>query len=276
MTEEIRILEERHRRAEERLKELEELGIRDRISYLEKELENLFTSNQWLRRLENYEEELKKIEEDSKKVQQIIEDLKNRRGSLEGELSRLEKIIREREERILFLEKRISMKPSLEKSLKILRILEKNFFGKEGLLSRILTQIVVKRLEEEVNKALETFSTQFRVSIEEDFNISVRTQESSILGLNNLSGGERTILAIAFRIALAKTLLGRLPGLMILDEPTQNLDVKNKARLFEIVRDIAGILEQVIVVTHDEEIIEKADNIIRVRNVDGESRVEIT
>jgi exonuclease SbcC len=276
MTEEIRILEERHRRAEERLKELEELGIRDRISYLEKELENLFTSNQWLRRLENYEEELKKIEEDSKKVQQIIEDLKNRRGSLEGELSRLEKIIREREERILFLEKRISMKPSLEKSLKILRILEKNFFGKEGLLSRILTQIVVKRLEEEVNKALETFSTQFRVSIEEDFNISVRTQESSILGLNNLSGGERTILAIAFRIALAKTLLGRLPGLMILDEPTQNLDVKNKARLFEIVRDIAGILEQVIVVTHDEEIIEKADNIIRIRNVDGESRVEIT
>jgi DNA repair exonuclease SbcCD ATPase subunit len=75
-------------------------------------------------------------------------------------------------------------------------------------------------------------------------------------------------------VALAKTLLGRLPGLMILDEPTQNLDAENKARLFEMVREIAGLLEQVIVVTHDEEIIEKADNIVRVHNESGISVVE--
>jgi exonuclease SbcC len=82
------------------------------------------------------------------------------------------------------------------------------------------------------------------------------------------------MLAIAFRVALAKTLLGRLPGLMILDEPTQNLDAENKARLFEMVREIAGLLEQVIVVTHDEEIMEKADNIVRVHNESGISIVE--
>jgi exonuclease SbcC len=61
---------------------------------------------------------------------------------------------------------------------------------------------------------------------------------------------------------------------MILDEPTQNLDAENKARLFEMVREIAGLLEQVIVVTHDEEIIEKADNIVRVHNESGISVVE--
>jgi ATPase involved in DNA repair len=95
-----------------------------------------------------------------------------------------------------------------------------------------------------------------------------------LLGINSLSGGERTILAIAFRVALAKTLLGRLPGLMILDEPTQNLDAENKARLFEMVKEIAGMLEQVIVVTHDEEIIGRADNIVRVYNEGGVSVVE--
>ncbi|MEM0439278.1 MAG: AAA family ATPase, partial [Sulfolobales archaeon] len=72
---------------------------------------------------------------------------------------------------------------------------------------------------------------------------------------------------------LAKILLGRLPSIMILDEPTQNLDVENKSRLFDMIKEIAGSLDQVIVVTHDEEIIEKADKIIRVTIENGVSRV---
>jgi len=271
---ELGMLLERVEKAEKRVRELEGLGIRDRISSLKRELEDLIASNSWLKGVSDYSAELAKAEEEAREIQRLIEDLKKRKGSIEGELSRLEKIVREREEKISELERRISMKPSLERSLKILRILEKSIFGREGLLSQILTQIVARRLEEEVNKALETFSRQFRVSIERDFSIVIRSPGEALLGINSLSGGERTMLAIAFRVALAKTLLGRLPGLMILDEPTQNLDAENKARLFEMVREIAGLLEQVIVVTHDEEIIEKADNIVRVHNESGISVVE--
>jgi exonuclease SbcC len=271
---ELGMLLERVEKAEKRVRELEGLGIRDRISSLKRELEDLIASNSWLKGVSDYSAELAKAEEEVREIQRLIEDLKKRKGSIEGELSRLEKIVREREEKISELERRISMKPSLERSLKILRILEKSIFGREGLLSQILTQIVARRLEEEVNKALETFLRQFRVSIERDFSIVIRSPGEALLGINSLSGGERTMLAIAFRVALAKTLLGRLPGLMILDEPTQNLDAENKARLFEMVREIAGLLEQVIVVTHDEEIIEKADNIVRVHNESGISVVE--
>ncbi|MEM4971091.1 MAG: SMC family ATPase, partial [Sulfolobales archaeon] len=275
MAEELGSLLERIERAEKRVKELEDLRIRERISSLRRELEDLLSSSPWLKGVSEYRGELARAEAEAREIQRHIEDLKRRRGSIEGELSRLEKIVREREEKISELEKRISMKPSLEKSLKILRVLEKSFFGREGLLSQILTQIVARRLEEEVNRALEAFSRPFRVSIESDFNIAIRSHGGALLGLNSLSGGERTMLAIAFRIALAKTLLGRLPGVMILDEPTQNLDVENKARLFEMVREIAGMLEQVIVVTHDEEIIGRADNIVRVYNEGGVSVVDL-
>lgn len=265
---------ERRRVYEERLREIMGMYREQELRELRERVREIMAENPWLEELENYARAEKDLEDELRKIQSEIENLTREAGSKRGELARLEKIIAEREQEIGELEKRVSIRPSLERSLRVLRILEKNIFGRDGLLSQKLIGILISRLEEEVNKSLEAFSRSFRISIDRNFEIIVRTNGGSLLGINSLSGGERTMLAIAFRIALAKILLGRLPGVMILDEPTQNLDAENKARLFDIIKAIAGVMRQVIIVTHDEEIIQRADRVIRVYNENGVSRVE--
>ncbi|HWQ16412.1 MAG TPA: SMC family ATPase [Sulfolobales archaeon] len=270
---ELRRLIERRGVLEKRLRDARSLYDPSKLDSLRREVESIIKSNQWLGEGASYTALKASLEKERDKIQGEIEALRTRIGVIRGNIEMLEKSIREREQEIASIEEKIRKKPSIENALKILRILEKKILGGEGLIAQMLTQMVIKALEEEVNRSLETFSREFTVEIESDFNINIKAGSRGTLSINSLSGGERTMLAIAFRIALAKILLGRLPSIMILDEPTQNLDVENKSRLFDMIKEIAGSLDQVIVVTHDEEIIEKADKIIRVAIEDGVSRV---
>ncbi len=270
---EVRRLIERREVLEKRLRDARSLYDSSKLDSLRREVESIIKSNQWLRENTSYSALKASLERERDKIQGEIEALRTRIGVIRGNIEMLDKSIREREQEIASIEEKIRKKPSIENALKILRVLEKKILGGEGLIAQMLTQMVIKALEEEVNRSLETFSREFTVEIESDFNINIKAGSRGTLSINSLSGGERTMLAIAFRIALAKILLGRLPSIMILDEPTQNLDVENKSRLFDMIKEIAGSLDQVIVVTHDEEIIEKADKIIRVAIEDGVSRV---
>ena len=88
-----------------------------------------------------------------------------------------------------------------------------------------------------------------------------------------LSGGERVALAIAYRLAVARALGGRL-GVLIMDEPTVHLDEERKRELINIIRYglEATRLQQMIIVTHDHELEEAADHVIEVVNENGVSR----
>lgn len=69
---------------------------------------------------------------------------------------------------------------------------------------------------------------------------------------SQLSGGEQQ--RVAFARALAND-----PPLLLIDEPTGNLDVKTSQRIIEILRDLKANGKTVIVATHDERILELAD-----------------
>jgi biotin transport system ATP-binding protein len=70
--------------------------------------------------------------------------------------------------------------------------------------------------------------------------------------VHELSGGETQLGAIA-------SVLVTGPDLLILDEPTNQLDLKNRAL---IERTIAGLPEQVLVITHDLALIESFDRVL--------------
>ncbi len=219
---------------------------------------------------------LKRIRDDL--MNEII-DLRKRYDELNKRVSSLEGEIRSRERDLGIkkaeLEKLRDVEIERDKLDKIIKILEKlnDLFKKDGVIMRLLTSKLREALEKEVNRILREIGRGFRVSIEENFEISVIYGEDQKRPVENLSGGEKTMLSIAMRLALAKILTGRIPRFMILDEPTQNLDTDMRRMIFDIIKRIAGGMDQVIVVTHDEEIIEKADHLIRVVNEGGISRV---
>ena len=77
---------------------------------------------------------------------------------------------------------------------------------------------------------------------------------------NKLSGGEQQ------RVAIARALV-HSPALLLADEPTGNLDSANSDKVFELLLQFArdeGIA--VILVTHNPELAEKCDRILRMRD----------
>ncbi|MFI8709926.1 ABC transporter ATP-binding protein [Bacillus sp. NPDC077411] len=79
------------------------------------------------------------------------------------------------------------------------------------------------------------------------------------LKINQLSGGEQQ------RIAIARVLLKPFK-VILADEPTGNLDDKNKESIFKLLKSIQQSGKTVICASHDSDIHKYADTIIRLEN----------
>ncbi len=194
-------------------------------------------------------------------------------GRLEGEIDRVRAQIDEMKRDLERYLDRASKMPLYEKAYVVLERLADRVLGKDGLIARELISKLVSNLNDAVNSILYRLGRDFRVAIDEDFHLSIVIGGASY-DLRNLSGGEKTILAIALRLALARVVMGRVPSILILDEPTQNLDEENKRMIFNAIKEVSGRLDQVIVVTHDEEVEDIADHVLYVYKVGDQSRVE--
>ncbi|MCW6167268.1 MAG: AAA family ATPase [Thermoplasmatales archaeon] len=89
-----------------------------------------------------------------------------------------------------------------------------------------------------------------------------------------LSGGERTSLALAFRLALGKVVrtLGSLRlDTLILDEPTDGFSPEQVVRMGDLLEDLN--LAQVVLVSHEFELSSVADRVFETRKKDGVSSI---
>ena len=118
-------------------------------------------------------------------------------------------------------------------------------------------------IERYANIVLKGMGLDLRLSISTDFDILIWSPLGEI-DIRNVSGGEKTAIATALRMALAYAILGRMPGFFILDEPTAHLDAERRRTLFDLIKRISEKLPQVIVVTHDIEVVDIADNVLEV------------
>ncbi len=274
----INELEEKARSLQESLKEKEEkLSIYLENKSLRKMVENVKSKLSIKRKeLETIEEKLLELS----KFKEMEMDLKKKLSELEQEYSLYLTELKELEgkrkalrEKSIFLEKE---KSYLEE--KITEI-EKSERKKEKLEKLIYT---LKNLREEIRKIreivrdrfLDSFGEEFvkwfrqlrkdseySVSIGKDYEPIIYDYEGKEVSLRNLSGGEKTSVALAYRLALssvASELLGmQTLGLFILDEPTTGLDSDDIKNLVEVIQNLK--LPQCIIVTHSRELKEAAD-----------------
>lgn len=110
-------------------------------------------------------------------------------------------------------------------------------------------------------------------SVDEEFTPLVN-QEGYEQDIDFLSGGERTSVALAYRLALSQ-MVQRFaeagPSSLILDEPTDGFSKEQLGKMREILDEIAN--PQVIIVSHERELESFADQIYRVVKVEGESKI---
>jgi DNA repair protein SbcC/Rad50 len=112
-----------------------------------------------------------------------------------------------------------------------------------------------------------------KVRVKEDF-APVIEREGYEQDYGQLSGGERTSVALAYRLALnttvQETALGQEPNLLILDEPTDGFSKEQLGKFGDILTELN--CPQVILVSHERELENLADRVIRIEKVNGESQ----
>ncbi|ADB57136.1 DNA double-strand break repair ATPase Rad50 [Archaeoglobus profundus] len=238
-----------------------------RLESLKNEIEALGYSDETYRNVYNLYTELRsryfglregveRLKDHIKTLEKSAEDLENRVKKLREKRERVEKIGREvlpklEEIREKFRKYKVSL---TEYAFKEVEKIASEIF--EEMTDGKYSGIVLKR--EEKRKEKVTVKVLYQ-GAERDISF--------------LSGGELIALGLAFRLALSVFMIqGKIP-LLILDEPTPFLDDERRRKLVDIMNRYLKKIPQVIVVTHDEELRDVADKVIRVELHGGVSKV---
>jgi exonuclease SbcC len=205
-------------------------------------------------------------------------DAKHEMDSLEQRKGDLALRIDELKERLDNAQRKMERKEKIEKLLEILDRIR----GAYRSVQPKLRSEFVKYLQITVQRVLDSLvgdvGPTLNLKIDETYSPFVHSEEGYEREVSNLSGGERTLLAFAYRIGLGQLIMQSRTGhglyMLLLDEPTESLGREDGSvdRLAEAVRRLKAI-EQIIAVTHNEAFAEKAEHVIRIEKEAGESQV---
>jgi DNA repair exonuclease SbcCD ATPase subunit len=118
------------------------------------------------------------------------------------------------------------------------------------------------------------------IIVDETYTPYVKGESGVDREVSNLSGGERTLLAFAYRLGLGQLIMQSQTGhglsILMLDEPTENLGSEDGSieHLAEAISRFKTI-EQIIAVTHSESFADKATHVITLEKEAGVSKISI-
>lgn len=129
-----------------------------------------------------------------------------------------------------------------------------------------------------IQKYTKEFFEQFNFNysdllLDEDYNVNVFGPEGET-SLEMLSGGEKIAIALALRLGITQAISKGDLETILLDEPTIHLDGYRRHELINLLKEMS-LLPQMIIVTHETQLENAADNIIKVEKENGISKVEI-
>lgn len=261
----------------------------------EKENEQLIKDKQTLEKKKNeLDKQLKNIARELQaKKKDMVQD-----GPLKEELLTLRKAEREKDLALQELKTRHSVATNMHATLKQ-AIAEKEAVHKRiEKLSTIkhwvqelfipLVKTIEKRVLQQVYKEFNEYFVNWFGMLVQDDTLTVRLdqdftplieQNGYDTNLTNLSGGEKTSLALAYRLALNKVLNDyfstlHTKGLLILDEPTDGFSTEQVDTLRDVLEQ-AGV-NQLIIVSHEQRLESLAQHVLRIEKSAQESLVLTT
>ncbi len=215
--------------------------------------------------LESLDEMIREHESRLKEIEDSINRDEKRRRELSGEIGVLRSKIEDLREMYAKYEEYVRKKELLEKIKSEIEVLDalNDIFADRGFPKYFVNNVFIPHLERRVNIYLESLSSQFRLRFEPtEHGIKVEVLEAGkFRDIHTLSGGESTVIGLAFRLGLGEV-ISQLGGksytldFMIFDEAFPHLDREKKNAVLEVIDELIknNVLSQVIVITHDFEI----------------------
>ncbi|MBI2044501.1 hypothetical protein HYT23_00430 [Candidatus Pacearchaeota archaeon] len=204
--------------------------------------------------------------------------LKNEKLS-EIRLAELKKEIEVFSHQIAENKKRIARLEEIKKQLNYISSLE-SWLSKDfvSLVSSIEKNVMVK-LKGDFSRLLQEW---FLMLVPENFNIKLDENFTPIIEQHDyeidyayLSGGERTAVALAYRLALNQVINSLLSKIktrdfVILDEPTDGFSESQLDKMRSVLEQLK--VNQLIIVSHEQKIEGFVDNVIKIRKDGGVSK----
>ncbi len=269
-------------------KEVEKKYIENRnlserkTEYQEKDLETEKRINGTRETVRDHTEIITTLEKEADKYRESEKDRNRIQEELtkaNSELASTETIITQNISRIQEAEKRINQhKEDLDRHTKNILKAEEHNIHKTWLQEAFMPAIssiernVLMTLNHEFNTLFKKWfktlieSEEIEAIVDEDFT-PIIDQAGYELDVESLSGGEKTSVALAYRLAL-NTVVKRVTNtmksnLLILDEPTDGFSKEQIYKMRDILTDLN--CEQVIIVSHERELESVADHIYQVQ-----------
>lgn len=298
-SESLKILEESYTRYNYAKKQLERIPEKDEmlgfINYKVEDVDGqIMVCEEYYRKkkeLEEIEKEIAKIESMLKEIKDVDKDIETLKKTLENYTEKEEKLYndlqslqRQKDELSKVYYEVKSKYEKLRNGYERYHWADLKMKNIEKFISDVerARQKFVSILKSEFERILHEyfidmfgFSNRYeKIEVDENFEPvfytleGVKIERGQELSVNKagLSGGERTALGLAYKLALRRC-IGKPLKLIMLDEPTTHLDAERRESVWKILSKLQKEEKlQIIVVTHDElveDVISK-ENIIRI------------
>ena len=190
------------------------------------------------------------------------DDLQGAIGAVENEIGELEHLREQRETvagRVEWLDSLYEEAERLQRMYGDLRaeLRRRNVESLEAMLNEIF-DLVYRN------------DSYARIELSGEYELTVYQKDGEALEPEQLSGGERALFNLSLRCAIYRLLAEGIEGAapmppLILDEPTVFLDSGHVSQLVELVRAMRDYgVEQILVVSHDDELVGAAEDLVRV------------
>ena len=278
---------------EKKISELNELKVKSQsirekqiqVEELEKillviENETRILNSQFIS-LENSSEELSEFDEIFEKIERNFEDVLKEERIAEIKAAELRREIQVFSIQIEELKEKINRIERIKQEINYLTEIE-NWLSQKfvPLISFIEKNVMIKLKSEFSVLFAEWFSMlvsdSLSVGLDDDFTPIIQNQDYEI-DYSYLSGGERTAVALAYRLALNQvinSLLSKIKtrDIVILDEPTDGFSDKQLDKMRDVLNQLN--VKQLIMVSHEQKIEGFVENVIRLKKENGVSLVE--
>ena len=186
----------------------------------------------------------------------------------------------ETKERINLAQEKLERMEKIRRTIEVLGAIRDAYRSIQPKLRSEFVKVLRNFVQQVLDSLVGGETPMLNVVIDETYTPYVKSETGVDREVSNLSGGERTLLAFAYRLGLGQLIMQSRTGhglsMLMLDEPTENLGSEDGSieRLAEAISRFKAI-EQIIAVTHSEAFAGKADHVVTLEKEAGVSKISI-
>ena len=183
-------------------------------------------------------------------------------------------------ERINLAQEKLERMEKIRRTVEVLGAIRDAYRSIQPKLRSEFVKVLRNYIQQVLDGLVGGEGPMLNVVIDETYTPYVKSEAGVDREVSNLSGGERTLLAFAYRLGLGQLIMQSRTGhglsILVLDEPTENLGSEDGSieRLAEAIGRFKAI-EQIIAVTHSEAFAGKAEHVVILEKEAGVSKISI-